>query len=207
MGTIEDKLNKLLDTKEAIKNSIVAKGQTISDTDTFASYASKISAIETGVDTTDATAAADDILYPEIAYVNGKKVTGSIRTKAASDITTDGPTVTAPAGYYKTDVSASVQSAEQATPSISVSDTGLITASSTQTSGYVTADTKSATKQLTTQAAKTITPGTNSQTAVASGVYTTGVITVEGDTNLVAANIKSGETIFGVTGTYVPVFA
>ena len=66
----------------------------------------------------------------------------------------------------------------QATPTISVSSSGLITASATQTAGYVNAGTKSATKQLTTQAAKTVTPTTSSQTAVASGVYTTGAITV-----------------------------
>lgn len=68
--------------------------------------------------------------------------------------------------------------ATQATPSISVSSGGLITASATQTAGYVAAGTKSATKQLTTQAAKTITPSTSSQTAVASGRYTTGTVTV-----------------------------
>jgi hypothetical protein len=58
---------------------------------------------------------------------------------------------------------------EQATPVISVNSSGLITA---------TAGDKSATKQLTTQAAKTITPSTSSQTAVAKDVYTTGVVTV-----------------------------
>jgi hypothetical protein len=60
-------------------------------------------------------------------------------------------------------------SATQSAPTISVSSSGLITAS---------ADGKSATKQLTTQSAKTVTPSTSSQTAVASGRYTTGAITV-----------------------------
>ena len=75
-------------------------------------------------------------------------------------------------------ITGTMPTATQATPTISVSSGGLITASSTQSAGYVEAGTKSATKQLTVQAAKTITPSTSSQTAVASGVYTTGAITV-----------------------------
>lgn len=66
----------------------------------------------------------------------------------------------------------------QATPSISVSESGLITATATQAEGYVEAGTKSATRQLGTQAEKTIIPGKSSQTAVAKGVYTIGDVTV-----------------------------
>ena len=104
-------------------------------------------------------------------------------------------------GLSKVTVNA-MPTATQATPSISVSSSGLITASSTQSAGYVAGGTRSATKQLTVQAAKTVTPNTSNQTAVASGSYTTGAITVKGDANLVAGNIKSGVSIFGVNGTY-----
>ena len=48
MGTITDKLNKLAETKSAIKTAIVNKGVSISDTDTFASYADKINSISSG---------------------------------------------------------------------------------------------------------------------------------------------------------------
>lgn len=48
MGTTVDKLNKLLETKADIKAAIVEKGQTVSDSDTFASYGDKIRAIESG---------------------------------------------------------------------------------------------------------------------------------------------------------------
>lgn len=48
MGTITDKLNKLAETKSAIKTAIVNKGVAVSDTDTFASYADKISSISGG---------------------------------------------------------------------------------------------------------------------------------------------------------------
>lgn len=45
MGTIADKLSYLGGTKTAIKNSIIAKGVSIADTDTFRSYAQKITQI------------------------------------------------------------------------------------------------------------------------------------------------------------------
>ena len=129
------------------------------------------------------------------SYIN------SILKKTSDDMTVNGATITAPQGYYSKDSSKSVETAEQAIPSVSIDSDGLITASATQTSGYVSGGTKSTTKQLTVQGAKTITPGTANQTAVASGVYTTGAITVAGDADLVAANIKSGVSIFGVAGT------
>ena len=57
------------------------------------------------------------------------------------------------------------------------------------------------TQSLTTKAATTYTPGTSNQT-IASGTYLTGAQTIKGDSNLVAANIASGVSIFGVKGTY-----
>ena len=72
-----------------------------------------------------------------------------------------------------------IETVDQATPSVSIDSNGLITASTTQDAGYVSAGTKSGTKQLATQGAKTITPSNSSQTAVSSGMYTTGDITVE----------------------------
>jgi hypothetical protein len=168
-------------------------------------------------------------------------VTGADKTATKTiTLSASGASVTASDGT--TSISKSVATATHATPSISVNSSGLITASSTQSAGYVAAGTKSATKQLATQAAKTITPSTSSQTAVASGVYTTGAVTVgaipstyvkptatkaattytpttsnqtiasgtycsgtqtiKGDSNLVAGNIKSGVSIFGVSGSY-----
>ena len=82
---------------------------------------------------------------------------------------------------------------KQEAPVISVSSSGLITA---------TAGDETTTQQLPTQGSTTITPGTSQKTAVSSGRYTTGNVYVAGDSDLVASNIKSGVNIFGVTGTF-----
>lgn len=130
-------------------------------------------------------------------------VLNNIVKRSSSDLTASGATVDVPAGYYASAASKAVATATQATPTISVDSTGKITASAEQSAGYVAAGTKSATEQLTTQAAQTITPGTSNKT-VASGVYLTGAQTIKGDANLVAANIKKGVSIFDVAGTLSP---
>ena len=125
-------------------------------------------------------------------YVTGANKTA---TKTIS-LTASGSTVTASDGTNK--ISKSVTTATQATPSISINSSGLITASATQTAGYVTAGTKSATKQLTVQAAKTITPSSSSQTAVASGRYTTGDVTVAA---IPSSYVQLNFTVVGGTST------
>jgi hypothetical protein len=147
-------------------------------------------------------ASTSDILSGKEAIDGeGNKITGTIATKTASNLSASGATVTVPAGYYASNATKSVATGSAKTPAttitknptISVAPSGLITASvsgtqnvtPTVTAGYVSSGTAgtitvggSATKQLTTQAAKTVTPSTSSQTAVASGVYTTGAVTV-----------------------------
>lgn len=50
------------------------------------------------------------------------------------------------------------------------------------------------------QGGSTTTPGTSDKTIVAANRYITGDIKVKGDSNLIADNIISGKSIFGVTG-------
>ena len=83
------------------------------------------------VDTSDATATANDILQGKTAYVNDTKLTGTIVSKEA----------------------------------------------------------------------QTYTPTTTTQT-IHAGQYLSGAQSIAGDANLLAENIKSGVTIFGVVGTY-----
>ena len=87
MSNINNKLDYLDETKQLIKQAIIEKGQEVSDEDTFRSYVDKISDIETGNDTKDATATSNDILYPETAYISNGKVTGNIMPAYSSNTT------------------------------------------------------------------------------------------------------------------------
>lgn len=55
---------------------------------------------------------------------------------------------------------------------------------------------------ITKKAAATYTPDTSNQT-IGANQYLSGAQTIKGDSNLVAGNIRSGVSIFGVTGTVV----
>ena len=79
----------------------------------------------------------------------------------------------------KADAIPTVDTVDQATPSITVNtSTGQITASATQKEGYVKAGTKYGYRYLTTKGATTITPSTTEQVAVNAGTFCTGAIKV-----------------------------
>lgn len=159
------------------------------------------------------------LLDQAIAALAGKSAGGGgapVLQEKTITPTTSSQNVTPDSGYdglSKVTVNA-MPTATQATPTISVDSAGKITASATQSAGYVSAGTKTATQQLTTQAAKTITPSKSSQTAVASGRYTTGNITVAAipsnyitttDATATANDIVSSKTAYvngaKITGT------
>ena len=103
--SISSEITRIANAVAAIKQSITAKGTTVPSGTKVDGLAALIDTIQTGVDTSDATASAGDILSPKTAYgSSGSKLTGTIPTKSANDVTLSGPTTTIPAGYYASQV-------------------------------------------------------------------------------------------------------
>lgn len=115
----------------------------------------------------------------KVGAISSTYVGSGIEQRDETDLTASGATVTVPAGYYAEQETKSVATTTHQSPTASVnSTTGLVTASHTQGTGYVTGGTTTGTLQLTTQAAKTVTPTETEQVAVAAGRYTTGQVKV-----------------------------
>lgn len=169
--SIASEIERLNNAKNAISEAIAEKGVTVPDGTKLDGMPLLVAAIEPSLQEKTVTPSmSSQIVSPDSGYDGLSKVTVD-----------------------------AVVSVEQAVPTITVSSSGLITASSEQSEGFVVEGTKTATKQLTTQAAQTITPGTSNKT-ISSGKYLTGKQTIKGDANLLPENIKSGVSIFGVEG-------
>ena len=84
MSELNTQLEYLAETKEQIKTAITNKGQDITSSVPFREYVDKINNISTlQVDTADANAKVGDIVKDKTAYVNGEKITGTLRESAS----------------------------------------------------------------------------------------------------------------------------
>lgn len=230
--SIASEISRLQTAKTDIKTAIEAKGVTVPSSakiDVFDDYIAQIPTGGSYQSKTISPTESSQTVSPDSGYdalssvtvnaISNTYVGSGIARKSSSDLTASGATVTVPAGYYSSQATKSVSSGSATAPaSISGSSATVSTGTNTLTltktvgiipsvsAGYVSEGTVgnssvSLTASIATKAAATITPGTTNQT-IASGTYLTGTQTISGDADLVAANIKQGTQIFGVTGSY-----
>lgn len=139
MATIAEQLTELVNQQKALANNLTTMGVSASETEKLNTLVPKVLEIESGIDTSDATATESDILSGYTAYVNGEKITGTYIDSGAAETFT-------PSNPY--------------------------------------------------------TPTTTDIVIETGNKLVSSDITVLGDVNLIASNIKSGVTIFGIEGTY-----
>lgn len=172
-----------------------------------------------GLDTSDATAIAEDIIQNKTAYVNGEQITGSRRPFSYSAgtgniILTDfmfekNSSITgndaggSPTGHGVLTVPVEQNFYIDAGESLKVPIYVGIATTDQVLSGvtFTSVSGNSLTGTIPSKDAETYIPGTSDQT-IAASQYLAGVQTIKGDANLVAENIAKDVTIFGITGTH-----
>lgn len=149
-----------------------------------------------GTDLDFITATAADVVAPKVIInKDGEPVTGTMPNNGAIRATLNcGQSKAIPVGYT-TGGTVTVNSLASHTSGTAVAN-NILSGKTAWVNGSKISGT------IPSKGATTITPGTSNQTAISAGTYASGAITVAGNSNLVAGNIRKGVTIFGVTGTF-----
>ena len=189
-------------TKDTVTPDKLLKGATAHD----ASGESITGTMESGIDTSDATATPDDMREGTTAYVNGEKVTGTI--PLWNGINWDTPTAIWDSKNKRLTLRGSISARRMikkdsiSTMHCSGENLGDATAADVVSGKtFTSADGLKIAGAVPSKDAASYTPGTEDQ-IIASGTYLTGAQTVKGDANLIAGNIKKGVSIFGVAGIF-----
>ena len=168
----------------------------------------------------------DGLSAVTIYGISSNYIGTNVARKSSADLIASGSIISGPVGYYSEAFSKAVSagSISLSGTTISLSVTPTLTSangkininyqntakkvSAIVTSGYISSNVSSALNitasgslQLPSLAAQTITPTTTDQT-IAWYQWLTGSQTILGDANLLASNIASGVSIFGVVGTF-----
>lgn len=192
--SIASQITRLQNIKTAIRNALVNKGISAASSHDMEDFAADIAAIATGATLQSKTVtpkAAQQTVSPDSGYDG----LSSVVVKGDSDLV---------AGNIKSGVEIFGVTGSYAPASVSLQSKSVTPSTSAQTvtpdSGYDGLSRVNV-AAISTQT-KSVTPGASAQNVTPdSGKYLTKV-TVAGDADLIASNIKFGVNIFGVGGTY-----
>lgn len=180
-----------------------------------------------GTDTSDATATAAQIVSGATAYVKGSKITGTLVPLDTSDADATAANIDSGKTAYVNGVKITGTSTKIDTSSANALASDILSGKTAYVNGSLVtgsitskaAQTYTPSNQEQTIAAgqylsgiqtisavpteeKSATPSASAQDITPTAGKFLSKVTVAGDANLIAENIKSGVTIFGVTGTY-----
>lgn len=202
--SIQSEINRITANIASAYVAAAEKEAEIPEQQNSENLAATILSIPSGIDTSDATASASDILSGKTAYVDGEKVTGtlSIPEPMIEELSvTENGTYTAPDGvdgYSPVVVNVPVPDGYvQPSGVYRIIDNGTFDVAEFAEVNVMVPQPSPRLQS------KTVTPNANGQTVTPdSGYGGLSSVVVNGDANLVPENIVSGTSIFGVAGSF-----